>query len=381
MKKIKKEEKIEDSKAVLKNLLADLNEARREMFKEKEKTLSLINNFPDGLIVLDNRERIEKINLKTEEIFSIKAKRAEGKRIQDLKENILFSKLAKLILNEQGKIKEIERLEFPIKENITLEIRIIPMIHKGEREGYLLILHDISRQKLVEKLKTEFVTLSAHQLRTPLSGIKWNLKMMIEGSFGELTKEQKEFLSRAYQNNERMIKLVNDLLDATKIEEGRYLFYVKKENILEIIQQVIESLKNRIKAKNLQFKFIKPKEQIVLVEADREKIAICVQNYLTNAINYTPNGGKLIVNLKYDREKREAIFSVKDTGMGIPKNEQKRIFTKFYRSTQAMKAEAVGSGLGLYMTKNIIEAHKGRVWFKSREGKGSIFYFSLPTIE
>ena len=240
------------------------------------------------------------------------------------------------------------------------------------------MFHDISRQKLVEKLKTEFVSLSAHQLRTPLSGIKWNLQMLIGGSFGKLTTEQEAFLRMSYRANERMIKLIDDLLDVTKIEEGRYLYYIRKENIVKIVEETIKSLREKIKQKNLDFNFLKPEEKVPKIEIDTEKIAICVQNLLTNAIIYNNPKGKVTVSVKYDKKKKEVLIKVKDNGMGIPVTQQKRIFSKFYRASSAIKKETSGSGLGLYITKNVIEAHNGEIWFKSKEGKGSTFYFTLP---
>ena len=340
-------------------------------------TEAIINNFIDGLIILDKDGKIVKVNSQIEDTFLLKAKQLEGKDIRELKENPLFSKAVDLILDKKG-IKEVKRAEFSPQEKVTIELTSIPIISKGEKKGYLLMFHDVSRQKLIEKLKTEFVTLSAHQLRTPLSGIKWNLKMLIDGSFGELTKEQKEFLEKTYRANERMIKLVNDLLDVTKIEEGRYLYYTKKENIIEIAEKVIEPLKTKIKQKNLGFKFLKPEGKIPGLSMDKEKIAICIQILLVNAITYTNPGGEVTISIKYDKNKKEVLLAVRDTGIGIPKDQQKRIFTKFYRASSAMRMETVGSGLGLYITKNIIETHKGKIWFESEEGKGSTFYFTLP---
>ncbi len=378
MAKNKREHKSKNTHAVLPDMLVEAEEAKIKIIEEKEKTfLAIINSFTDGLIILDDDGKIVKINPQIKNTFALKAQEIEGKDIAELKDNPLFSKVTDLILDGKT-VRELKRKQFSPKENMTIELTSVPIINKQEKKGYLLIFHDISRQKLVEKLETEFVTLAAHQLRTPLSGIKWNLRMLIDGSFGELTEEQKKFLQIAYKSNDRMIKLVSDLLDATKIEEGRYLYYVKQEDILKIVEEVIDSLEQKIKQKNIKFEFIKPQRKTLKLNFDREKIAICIQNLLVNAITYTNPGGAVTISVKYDKDKKEVILSVQDNGIGIPKDHQKRIFTKFYRSTQAMKIETVGSGLGLYMTKNIIEAHKGKVWFESEEGKGSTFYFTLP---
>jgi len=345
--------------------------------EEKEKTLAIFNSFTAGLMLLDEKNRIIQTNPQLENMFGIKKEEIERENLKDLKENPLFSKVAELVLDEKG-IKEIKNVQFSPKKKLFIELTSTPVINNRKKTGYLLIFNDISRQKLVEDLKTEFIMLAAHQLRTPLAGIRWNLKMLINGDFGQFTPEQKAFLEKNYENNERMIKLVNDLLDSTKIEEGRYLYYKTQEDIVKITEEVIVVLQDEIKKRSLQLEFKKPKGKIPKIKIDKEKIGICIQNLMINAIRYNRVGGKVIVSVEYNKGKNKILISVEDTGIGIPKEQQKRIFTKFYRSTAAMKAETVGSGLGLYMTKNIIEAHRGRIWFESEEGKGSVFYFSLP---
>ncbi len=364
-------------RSALLNVLDDAEKSKKAAEEEKERTTSIINNLTDGLIILDENEKIIAVNPMVETIFSIKAGEIMQKSIRELKGNPLFSPALDLILDENG-IKEIKSAELSPREKVTVELTSVPTkMGNSKEDGHLLIFHDISRQKLVESLKTEFVTLAAHQLRTPLSGIKWNLKMLINGDFGQLTPEQKELMVRNYQNNERMIKLVNDLLDATKLEEGRYLYYKTEENIIDIAKDVIASLTDKIKQKNVQLIFSKPKTEIPKLKIDKEKIGICIQNLLVNAITYNRPGGKVTISIEYDKSKKEVIVSVSDTGMGISKEQQKRIFGKFFRSTEAMKVETVGSGLGLYMTKNILDAHKGRIWFESEENVGSTFYFAL----
>jgi signal transduction histidine kinase len=235
----------------------------------------------------------------------------------------------------------------------------------------------VTREKEIERMKTEFVSISAHQLRTPLSAIKWTLKMFLDGDLGELTKEQREFLEKTYQSNERMINLINDLLNVTRIEEGRFLYKPVLADIVPICQSVIDSYKDEIEKRNLKFKFKKPKE-LPKVRVDIEKISLAIQNLLENAIRYNKFGGEIEMVLK--EKEKEIEFSIKDTGIGIPKDQQNRVFTKFFRGSNAMKMETEGSGLGLFITKNIIEAHGGRIWFESEEGKGTTFYFTLPTL-
>jgi signal transduction histidine kinase len=202
--------------------------------------------------------------------------------------------------------------------------------------------------------------------------------MLLDKDLGEITKEQREFIEKTYKSNERMIILINDLLNVTRIEEGRFLYKPVLARIEDVVQFVVNSRKEAIKKKKIKFKLKKPKKKIPLVKIDVEKIRLAIENFLENAIRYTPAGGKVTISLNYDKKKKEAEFKIEDTGIGIPENQKERVFTKFFRAANAVRTETEGSGLGLYIAKNIIEAHGGKIWFKSKEGKGTTFFFTLP---
>lgn len=343
--------------------------------KEKDKTLTIIQNFTDGLIVLDAYRTIAMINPEAEKMIGLPKETIERKKLNDLKENPFFQKLINIIL-KNGSIKQVFREGLNLKENMVIEVTTIPLNREGSALGYLIILHDISREKLTEKMKTEFVSLAAHQLRTPLTKTKWALKSFLGGELGEINKQQEEFIKKSYSANEKIIALVNDLLGVTAIEEGRYLHNPILANIEDLIKSVIESLQGEIKRKRLIFEFEKPKEKLPQIWIDKEKMEIVIQNLVENAVRYTEIGGRVTIALKSSGKEIE--FSVRDTGVGIPREQQNRIFIKFFRAPNVIKMETEGTGLGLFIAKNIIEAHKGRVWFESEEGKGSIFYFTLP---
>lgn len=239
-----------------------------------------------------------------------------------------------------------------------------------------MILHDISREKMIERMKTEFVSLSAHQLRTPLSAIKWTLKMMLEEDLGEVTTEQREFLNKIYRSNERMIVLINDLLNVARIEEGRYLHTLTLNDIVPVLQFVVNSYAGEAKKRQIKFELKKIKKKVPKLLLDVGKLKLAFQNLIDNALKYTPAKGKVIIGV--DCNNKEVVISVKDSGVGIPKEQQERIFSKFFRGTNVIKMETDGSGLGLFITKNIIESHNGRIWFESEAGKGTTFYFAIP---
>jgi len=363
-------EKLEEAKI---GLEIRVKERTQELEEEKNKTLAIITNFSDGLLVFDKENNLLLINPKAEISFEIKAKEIIGKSISELTKIPTLKSLIDLLGEE---IKKIFRKEFQLKENLILELTTTPLMREKKKIGTLVILHDVTREKIIERLKTEFVSLSAHQLRTPLSAIKWTLRMLLDGDVGEITKEQKDLLEKTYRSNERMINLINDLLNVARIEEGRYVYRPIFADIEKIIQSVIDSFKTEIEIKNIKFKFNKPIEKLPEILMDVEKMKLVIENLLDNAIRYTLSGGEVTVSIT--RGIKEAEFKVQDSGVGIPEDQQKRIFSKFFRGANIMRMETEGTGLGLFITKNIIEAHGGKIWFESKEGKGTTFYFTLP---
>jgi len=278
------------------------------------------------------------------------------------------------------KNKEIFRKELTLKKNLILEVSIVSIERPKKENETLVILHNITREKTVERMKSDFISLTAHQLRTPLSGIKWGLIMILKEDFGKITKEQKDILEKTYFTNERMISLVDSLLDVTRIEEGRFLYKPTKEDLVGITEEVIDLLKGIAEREKIKIKFL-VEGNIPKVKVDREKISFCIQNLIENEIIYNNPNGKVTILLKYDKTKNQILFSVKDTGIGILRDDQDRIFSKFFRGTLAIKKETVGSGLGLFVTKNVVEAHQGKIWFETEKGKGSTFYLTLPVKE
>ncbi len=350
---------LEKAKVALMSLLEDIDEERR-------KALAVFENFTDGLLLLNEEGKILMANSVFKENFYINQKIIR-KKINIFFENELLKEAAKKIL-KNGKIKKVYREEFNAGKK-TYEITTVPL----KNIGWLLIFHDITREKFLDQMKSQFVSISAHQLRTPLSAIKWALALLREENVP--FEEKKEIIEKLSESTERMIKLVNDLLNVSRIEEGRFLYKPKKEDLREIVKAIFDQEKEIAQKKNITFNLFLPKEFCFSL-VDKEKISLAVQNLIENAIHYTPPGGKVEVFL--EKKEKELIFQVKDTGIGIPEEEQKRIFEKFFRGSNALKIETSGSGLGLFITKNIIEAHKGKIWFESKAGKGTTFYFSLP---
>jgi signal transduction histidine kinase len=247
--------------------------------------------------------------------------------------------------------------------------------------GYLLIrgvLREIKLREEVERIsqaKSEFISIASHQLRTPLSAIKGYLSMILEGSYGKLPEKVKKPMENVFVSNERLIKLVNDILSVSKIEAGEMEMNWKKEDLREIIKEVISELSIKAKEKNLYLNFEEPKEfpKILL---DREKIRQVILNLVDNAIRYTQKGG-VTVKLQIANGRLQIVVS--DTGEGLTKEEKEKLFERFSRGTAGTKFWTEGAGLGLYIARRFVEMHKGKIWAESEgRGRGSTFYVELP---
>lgn len=234
------------------------------------------------------------------------------------------------------------------------------------------------RERQLAEAKTSYLSLLAHQLRTPLSGTKWNLKTLLDGDWGPLNKSQKRFLLRSYETNEQMISLVRDLLDITRIEEGRYDFVFKKTDMTEFIARVVGEFRMASRAAGITLTIKKPRgrARMPLISLDAEKMQMALSNIIDNAIRYNQPEGR--VEIGYSVDKRAFTIQVKDTGVGIPRRDQHKLFTKFFRGDNVVKMQVQGFGLGLYIVKNIVERHGGIITMQSKENQGTVCTIVLP---
>ncbi|MBI4050156.1 MAG: HAMP domain-containing histidine kinase [Candidatus Doudnabacteria bacterium] len=228
----------------------------------------------------------------------------------------------------------------------------------------------------IESIKSDFVSLASHQLRTPLSAIKWYAEMLMAKKHGELSEKQQEYLREIYQSNQRAINLVNDLLDVSRIQEGQIHLELRPTKIESVIGETIDSFARTVKASGLAVNFEIINGPLPPVEVDQEKLKRVIINLLSNSVKYTPQHGA--VRITVARDTTRLTISVTDTGVGIPEEDQKRIFDKFFRSPNVIKMAPDGTGLGLFIAKSLIEAMGGKIGFHSEEGHGTTFYFTLP---
>ncbi len=380
----KKNQELDKQAKILARRDKKLLQINIELVEEKNKINSIISNFIDPVIVLDKDFKINLINPAATSILGLTSDKL-GKRIQTSKK-LSFNNF-KSVVNEKFVVEGIEEghpSEFPVEELIIekndqkiiykiITARVIGMDKKNI--GVMKIFQDLTREKNLDKLKTEFISIAAHQLRTPLSAIKWVIKMVADGDAGKLNKEQQELLDRGYKSNERVIGLVNDLLNVSRIEEGRFGYSFKKSSFENILNIVIADLEKNIAKNHIKLVLNKPKK-MPKIYMDKDRIVLVMQNLLENAVKYTPEYGKIEVII----ETKEDVLKVKikDNGVGIPEKDQEKLFLKFFRASNVVRLQTEGTGLGLFIAKNIIDKHNGKIWMKSEEGKGTTACFSLP---
>lgn len=307
--------------------------------------------------------------------------------------NNTASQLKKSYLRLEDEVKK--RTAELDQANIFLKKQISELSKAGEREQSQIKELDIIAKRLVrrdfellqanerlremDEAKSRFVSIAAHQLRTPLSGIKWTVQMMIGGDFGKISKEQKSTLSKAGDSLNRLVKLIGDLLNVARIEEGRYEFIFSEIKLEDVCKKVFEDNKPLAKSRGLIFKLALPGQPLPMIKGDFFNLAFVLENLVGNSFAYTKQGGSVEIILEKDsQDSGKARISVKDTGMGIPEFQKNLVGQKFFRADNVVREQIQGTGLGLYIVSRILEKHGSRLDFQSNEGKGSEFYFSIP---
>jgi len=357
-------------------LLIEILTIRNRKKTEVQKTA--INYLFDGLIIIDKSRVAREVNPKAEEMLGIQKGKVIGKVFPEKLKSSYFQNLIKVIsvMIEEGKQgwKDIV-IEQPRK--LILRVTPIPIFNKkGKWTGYIFILHDVTREKEIDKIKSEFITVAAHKLRTPLSEVKWGMELLITDEKEQLSSNQRVILEDCYQANDRIIFEVNSLLEVSEIEKGLFKYKFRFESLEDIVAEVVQNMSKFAEKQGVSLKYQEPVESLPQVRIDKDRISTLIHSLLDNALKYTPKGGAVLIEIK--KGSNFLIFSIRDTGMGISISEQKWIFTKFFRSDRAIKIYTEGLGLNLFVAKNIIKKHKGEIWFASTEGQGTIFYFKLP---
>ena len=356
---------------------------------ERNQINAMVSSINDPAISYTENFEIILVNKAMEKFIGISKKELIGKNITPelsndarygLLSKIIFPSLAPVVLEKSiDTYPEKIKVKFYQPKELILEITTTKVVDdKGNTYGFLRIIHDLTKEEVLRKTQSDFITIVAHQLRTPLSGLSWILEMLAKKDVGPLTSEQEKLIYDGRKAMKESLKTVEDLLNAAQIEEGRFGFQFSMADIEKIIENVFIKFEPVAKINDVKLIFQRPEVQLKPFVMDPLRVKLVLEILVDNGLKYNVKNGEVRVRIDPMEGKPFILISVEDTGVGISREDLSRLFTKFFRSKAALKGRTSGIGLGLYLAKNIIDRHGGKIWAKSALGRGSIFTFSLP---
>lgn len=363
-----------------------VEERTRELAAEHAKDEALIESIGEGFLAINLDGKIITANHAVEDMIKLEHSQIVGAHFGSIlhlkdKKDVPIPPDQHIIhraIEEKVKMRtlpsEILTCEQKDGGSFPISITATPFLLGMEIQGVVVTMRDITEEKRIDRMKSEFISLASHQLRTPLTAIGWYIELLQSEEI-ELTNDQKEYMEQILHSHQRMVVLVNSLLNVSRIELGRVKIEPKEMTIDELVNLPIQNLQHEMDSKKLQFKKKLPDGSL---SVDPDLVQLVVENLLSNAVKYTPDGGVVELNVMGDKD--EIRFSVTDTGMGIPHAQQSRIFEKLFRADNVVKADTQGNGIGLYISKNTVDAWGGKLWFQSEEGKGTTFHFTVPRV-
>jgi PAS domain S-box-containing protein len=368
----------------------------QEILAEKARNDAILHSIGEGLIIVvdvDKGGRIAFVNSVFEETTGWKLHEVLNKSVVEVLpredkygNQVLFKeRIISKVLSGQKVVADLispfyyvrkDKSKFPVASVIT------PVIVENKIVGAVETFRDISKESESDKAKTEFTSLVSHQLRTPFATINWYIELLLAGDVGLLNQKQTEYLQEVYKASKRMVSLINVLLSISRIQMGTTLVEKKMIDVAALARTIVDEERPNIKDKNLEIAEVYDKN-LPKIMADSKQLTMIIQNLINNAIKYSFKRGKIRLALK--RQGTDILITVEDSGIGIPKVGQPKIFERFFRAENAKALEPEGIGLGLYIVKEVVGMMKGKIWFKSREDKslpagrhGTTFYVTIP---
>lgn len=360
----------------IQKIFQSIEKEKEVAISEKSKLDEVISSLMDGIIALDFNKNIILSNKAVEEITGYSSSELQGKPIDKLIH--LFSDSDEIFAKTYCQLSFKKSVKLVGKDGKQTKISLTTGMMGGGIQTNLsciLVLRDLSKEEELERMKLDFISMASHELKTPLTSITGYLSVFLEENKGKIPKEEMDLIERSLIASQQLFTLVQNLLNVNKIEREQISVSIEPLDYQPILSKAVEDLRNQASQKNIILSLNIP-PSLPKVMADPIRIGEVITNLVANAINYTNPGGKVDVSIEISPIQLTTIVS--DTGVGIPKEAMSQLFTKFFRvSNQAQKA-GKGTGLGLYISKSIIEKLNGKIWVESEDGKGSKFFFTLP---
>ncbi len=356
------------------NALAASLQAHVNEIEESEKQLnSILSNLVSGVVLIDDKGKVDLTNHATERFLSKHTSKIKGREYTYVFGPLGIDHLIKTVIEDNVKRHDEAHIYFP--EERILDVHIAPYYSQNwHQRGAIIVLHDITDIRRLEKMRSEFVANVSHELKTPITSVKGFAETLLSGDVPDET-TAKQFMQIIYDESERLNRLITDLLELSKIEKQAMPLKITAVNVNEIIENSTKTISKFARDKNLTL-HLPDDEKPVYVEADIDRLGQIVLNLVANAVNYTSDNGDIYI----DAEERSSkiVLSVKDTGMGIPEEALDRLFERFYRVDKARSRHSGGTGLGLAIVKHLVESHDGKIYVNSKEGIGTTFTVELP---
>lgn len=378
---------LEERQAATLNILEDLNLEKANLEETKVKDEAFLRSIGEGVVVTDPAGKVILVNKVVTDFLHYDPKEIIGRvwakdfpRVEDGQghEASYEQTPVYLALHNQGTSSKKLWYVNANNEVIPVVVTASSVIINGQNQGAVVVFRDVTKEEELDRAKSEFISLASHQLRTPLGISKWYLEALKDDDLIHKDAQvAKDYLDEIYTSNERLIKLVGDLLNVSRIEQSKVRNEPELTDISEFIKVLLKQLEVEAKKKQIRISLSDKTESLLKINIDQEKFREVLENLISNAIKYTDQSGQVEITISYSGNKLQ--IDIKDNGMGIAKEDQPKIFTRFFRTAEAVKKDTSGAGLGLYIVKSYIEGWGGKIWFESEKGKGTTFHFSLPT--
>ncbi|MNO55797.1 Alkaline phosphatase synthesis sensor protein PhoR [compost metagenome] len=362
------------------NAMADSLQAQLKTIRDNEDLLqSVLDNMTGGIVMINAEGEIALLNRAAERLLDVKNSEMTGHSYKELKHHYELTRLIEEGVSRNEAVHEERSIYNPTERIVRLDG--VPMTQDGSNRGMLFLLQEVTEIRRLEKMRSEFVANVSHELKTPVAAVKGFAETLLGGGVKD-EKTARSFLQIIYDENERLNRLIGDILELSKIESKRVQLECSPVHLIEFFDSLLETLSKVAEKKNISLNAAVPEE--LFMEGDEDKLRQIFINLISNAINYTQDGGNVnvsVVNGQKADGTETVIFTVRDTGMGIPRKDLPRIFERFYRVDKARSRSSGGTGLGLSIVKHLVELHHGSISVESDLGIGSSFILELPLLQ
>jgi PAS domain S-box-containing protein len=392
----KKNSSLEETKKAIMNVMEDVETAKSRVDQEKVRADSYLESIADGIIVIDKSAKVIRINDAAVELLKgvpadflnkdvNKVINAIGKND---KHSVMRLQLLPIVesLSTGKKNKREYYLVRSDGSRVPIRSSVSPVVLGKEVIGAVEVIRDITKEKEIDLAKSEFVSLVSHQLRTPITTLNWYTEMILDSAPGKMDAESISYINEIREASFRMLDLVNALLDVSRIELGTMPVMPESINLADIARSVVNEHKSQVTTKKLQVEE-KYSPELPMVMSDKKITRMIFENLISNAVKYTPDGGKIVVDVYPETKSEEgkpeskwAIIKISDTGIGIPPEQKDKIFDKMFRADNVKELDVSGTGLGLYILNSVVKNIGGKIWFESELNKGSTFFVQIPVV-